>query len=163
MNKCSVLLHFTPFFSRLSIFVGMPRFTSNYQASKVIFAVQLPGYCGEHAISLHSLTVSLSSGSTLCFQLWGTWVQYPGGYLCETGILLLELSRYIGDPDVIDHCGLVWCGLRPELSLCYRADNVIIPLDLTQLFCPSFTLGCWGGALWRAYNLTAFPHTVSLV
>jgi hypothetical protein len=26
-----------------------------------------------------------------------------GGYLCETGILLLALSRYIGDPDVIDH------------------------------------------------------------
>ncbi len=30
----------------------------------------------------------------------------PGGYLCENGILLLA-SRYIGDPDVIDHCGLV--------------------------------------------------------
>ncbi len=28
-------------------------------------------------------------------------------YLCETGILLLALCRYIGDPDVIDHCGLV--------------------------------------------------------
>ncbi len=27
----------------------------------------------------------------------------PGGYLCETGILLLAVSRYIGDPDVIDH------------------------------------------------------------
>ncbi len=26
-----------------------------------------------------------------------------GGYLCETGILLLAMSRYIGDPDVIDH------------------------------------------------------------
>ncbi len=25
----------------------------------------------------------------------------PGGYLCETGILLLALSHYIGDPDVI--------------------------------------------------------------
>ncbi len=31
----------------------------------------------------------------------------PGGYLHETGILLLALSCYIGDPDVIDHCGLV--------------------------------------------------------
>ncbi len=30
--------------------------------------------------------------------------------------------------------------LRPEPSLGRRADNVIIPLDLTQLFCPSFTL-----------------------
>jgi hypothetical protein len=29
-----------------------------------------------------------------------------GGYLCETGIVLLALSRYSGDPDVIDHCGL---------------------------------------------------------
>jgi hypothetical protein len=63
-----------------------------------------------------------------------------GGYLCKTGILLLALSRYIGDPDVIDHCGLVLGGLHPELSLGRSADNVIIPLDLTQLFCPGFTL-----------------------
>jgi hypothetical protein len=34
-------------------------------------------------------------------------VKSPGGYLCETGILLLALSHYIGDPDVIDHCDLV--------------------------------------------------------
>ncbi len=27
----------------------------------------------------------------------------PGGYLCETRIHLLALSRYIGDPNVIDH------------------------------------------------------------
>ncbi len=46
---------------------------------------------------------------------------------------------------------------------------MIIPLDLTQLFCPGFTLAagppsgfttdifsCWGGALWRDCNLTAF-------
>jgi hypothetical protein len=64
-----------------------------------------------------------------------------GGYFCETGILLLALSRYIGDPAVIpDHCGLVWGGLRPEPSLGPRADNVIIPFDLTQLFCLGFTL-----------------------
>ncbi len=101
----------------------------------------------------------------------GTWVQYLGGYLNETGILLLVLSRYIGDPDMIDHCGLVWGGLCPEPSLGHRADNVIIPLDLTQLSCHGFTLaagppsgfitdivGCWGGALWRACNLTAFIH-----
>jgi hypothetical protein len=31
----------------------------------------------------------------------------PRWYLYETGILLLALSCYIGDPDVIDHCGLV--------------------------------------------------------
>jgi hypothetical protein len=94
----------------------------------------------------------------------------PGEYLCETGILLLAMSRYIGDPDLIDHhCGLVWGGPHPEPSLGLRADNVIITLDLTQLSCPGFTLavglpsgittdgvGCWGGALWRACNLTSF-------
>ncbi len=67
-------------------------------------------------------------------------VQSPGGYLSETGILLLALPRYIGDPNVIDHCGLVWGGLRPEQSLGRHADNVIIPLDFTQLFCPGFML-----------------------
>ncbi len=99
----------------------------------------------------------------------------PGGYLCETGILLLALSRYIGDPDVNDHfCGLIWGGLRPEPSLGPRVDNVIIPLDLTQLFCPGFTLaagppssfttdevGCWGGALSRACNLTSFSPSLT--
>jgi hypothetical protein len=68
-----------------------------------------------------------------------------------------------------------WAGPLPEPSLGHRADNVIIPLDLTQLFCPGFTLaagppssfatdivGCLGGALWRACNLTALYH-VSLV
>jgi hypothetical protein len=87
----------------------------------------------------------------------------PGGYLFETGILLLAMSRYIGDPDIIDHhCGLVWGGPRPEPSLGLCANYVIIPLDLTQLSYPGFTLaaglpsgyttdkvGCWGGALQR--------------
>ncbi len=81
-----------------------------------------------------------SSGPPVCFLSWGTRVQSPGGYLCETGILLLALSRYIGDSDVIDHCGLVWGRLWPEPSLGCCADNVIIQLDLTQLFCPCFTL-----------------------
>ncbi len=33
-----------------------------------------------------------SSGLTLCFPSQGIWVQNPWGDLCETGILLLELS-----------------------------------------------------------------------
>ncbi len=52
-----------------------------------------------------------------------------------------------------------------QLSLGPRADNVTVPLALTQLSCPGFTLaaglpsgfttvGCWGGGLWRACNLT---------
>ncbi len=105
------------------------------------------------------------------FQSWGTQVQSPGGYLCKTGILLLVMSRYIGDPYVIDHCGLVWGWLLPKPSLGCHADNVIIPVGLTQLICPGFMLAasppsgfttnivsCWGGALWRAGNLTAFIH-----
>ncbi len=81
-----------------------------------------------------------STGPPVCFLSPGTRVQSPGGHLCETGILLLGLSRYIGDPDMIDQCGLAWDGLRPEPSLGCHADNVIIPLDLTQLLCPGFTL-----------------------
>jgi hypothetical protein len=93
----------------------------------------------------------------------------PGGYLCDTGILLLVMSCYIGDPNVIDHHGLSEAGFVPKPSLGPHADNVIIPLVLTQLSCPGFTLaaglhsgfttdgvGCWGGALWRACNLTSF-------
>ncbi len=111
-----------------------------------------------------------SSGPPICFPSWGTQVQSPGGYLCGTGILLLALSHYISDQDVIDHfCGLVWGAIRTKPSLGHHADNVIIPLDLTQLFCLGFTLaagrpssfttnivGCWGGALWGACNLAAF-------
>jgi hypothetical protein len=60
-------------------------------------------------------------------------------------------------------------GLRPQLSLGPHIDNVTVPLDLTQPSCPGFTLAaglpsgfttdrvvCWGGALWRACNLTWF-------
>jgi hypothetical protein len=37
----------------------------------------------------------------------GPGFKSPGGYLCGTRILLLAMSRFIGDPDVIDHCGLL--------------------------------------------------------
>jgi hypothetical protein len=48
----------------------------------------------------------------------GPGFKSPGGYLRKTGIPLLALSCYIGDPDMIDHhCGFVWGGPRPELSL----------------------------------------------
>ncbi len=39
-----------------------------------------------------------SSGPPVCFPSWGNRVQSLGGYLCETGILLLALSPYIGNP-----------------------------------------------------------------
>jgi hypothetical protein len=63
-----------------------------------------------------------------------------GRHLCETVILLFALSFYIGDPEVIDRCGLIGGRLRLELSLGRCTDNVIIPLDLTQLSSPGFTL-----------------------
>jgi hypothetical protein len=98
------------------------------------------GLCGEPAISLHSCTAPLVQWSTCLLPVMRDLGSIPMGYLCETGILLLALSCYIGDPDVIDHCGLVWGGLRPKPSLGRCADNVIIPLDLTQFFCPGFML-----------------------
>jgi hypothetical protein len=117
-----------------------------------------------------------SSGLPICFPSQGTRVQNPRGDLCETGILLLAFSRYIGDPDVIDYfCGLVLGGLRPEASRGPRADNVIIPLDLTQLFCHGFTLaagspsgfttnsvGCWGKPCGEP-AISLHSHHVSLV
>ncbi len=69
-------------------------------------------------------------------------------------------------------------GLRSQqLSLGPRADNVTIPLDLTQLSCPGFTLaaglpssfttdgvGCWGGGepCWEP-AISLDSHHVSLV
>jgi hypothetical protein len=64
-------------------------------------------YRGEPPISLHSYTVPLVQWSTHLLPVIRDPGSIPRGYLCETGILLLALSRYIGDPDVIDHCGLV--------------------------------------------------------
>ncbi len=63
--------------------------------------------------------------------------------------------------------------LRTEPPIGRRADNVIIPLDLTRLFSPRFHVRCrssfrlhnrhsqllGGGALWRACNLTALIHS----
>ncbi len=61
----------------------------------------------EPALSLHSHHVSLVQWTTCLLPVTRDRFKSPVGYLCETGILLLALSRYIGDPDVIDHCGLV--------------------------------------------------------
>jgi hypothetical protein len=66
----------------------------------------------------------------------------PGGYLCETGILLLAMSRYIGDPDVIDHHGLVWGGLRPKTITrpsCWQCDN---PTWSHTVFLSRFLASC---------------------
>jgi hypothetical protein len=91
-----------------------------------------------------NLTAFIYSSTVPVVHLYASCHEGPGfnpqGDLCETGILQLVLPRYIGDPNVTDHCGLVWGVIHPEPSLRHRANNVIIPLDLTQLFCPGFTL-----------------------
>ncbi len=130
--------------------------------------------CRGPAISLHSHTVSLVQWVNPLLSIMRDPGSIPRGYLRETGIFLLALSRYIGDPAVIDHCGLVWGGLRPETSLSCCIDNVIIPLDLTLLFCLRFTLsadppsgfttnivGCLGGALCWACSLVSFTHSLN--
>ncbi len=133
--------------------------------TKELFVESLQSHC------IHT-QFHWSSGPPVYFLSWGTGVHSSGGYLSETRILMLALSHYIGDPDMINHCGVVWGGLHPGPSLGYRADNVIIPIDLHSSSVPvsrslqvlpfRFTtdiVGCWGGALWRACNLTAFIHS----
>jgi hypothetical protein len=83
----------------------------DYKAADVqatsVYAKELKD-CGEPAISLHSHHVSLVQWTTCLLPITRDSDSNPlGGYLCETGILLLALSRYIGDPDLIDHHGLV--------------------------------------------------------
>ncbi len=107
-------------------------------------------YCAEPAISHDSHHVSLVQWTNLfASHHKGHRIKSPGGYLCETGILIINRAS------------------PPQLTLGPRADNVTVPLDLTKLSCPDFTLaaglpsgfttdgvGCWGGALSRACNLT---------
>ncbi len=62
-----------------------------------------------------NLTAFIHSSTGSVVHPFASWHEGPrvipqgGGVLtvCETRILLLALSCYIGDPNVIDHCGLV--------------------------------------------------------
>jgi hypothetical protein len=63
-------------------------------ASKV--TLKLLSFCGEPAISHDSHHVSLVQWTNLfASRHKGHRFKSPGGYLCETGILLLAMSRYI--------------------------------------------------------------------
>ncbi len=81
------------------------------QLASVAGGISKRSDCGDPAISLHSYTVSLVQWVNPLLPVMRDPGSIPGGvgYLCETGILLffLALSHYIGDPDVIDHCGLI--------------------------------------------------------
>ncbi len=125
------------------------------------------------ALHLHSNTHShWSSGSTVCFSPRGDAVRVLGmhPHLQCNQVLLLAKSRYISDPDMIDHnallglCannGMFHWAVAPTM---WKADVVsqrIYPvpfqslevlLFLTTLWllrAPSHVVGGGGGALWR--------------
>jgi hypothetical protein len=126
--------------------------------------------CVESLQSQFILTMShWSSGLPVCFPSQGTQVQIP------RGVLIWNRDSPVSDVslhwwprrDWSSWPRLRWASsqtiTRPS---CQQCD---IPLDLTQLSCPGFTLaaglpssfttdgvGCWGGALWRACNLNSF-------
>ncbi len=77
-----------------------------------------------------------SSGVPVCFLSQRTQVQIPRGALMwnrdfPVSVVLLQWWP---------RRDWSWTGLRPQLSLGPRADNVTVPLDLTQLSCPGFML-----------------------
>jgi hypothetical protein len=116
-----------------------------------------------------------SSGLTICFPSQGTRVLIPWGsnyvkpgFSCRRCLATLGTQTLLINSVASSEAGFIPGGLHPEPSLGPRADNVIIPLDLTQLFCPGFTLvaglpsdgvGCWGGC--RACNLTSYSPSLS--
>jgi hypothetical protein len=110
-----------------------------------------------------------SSGLPVCFPSQGARVLIPWGVLMRNwdSPVSIVLLQWWPRRDWSLWPPLRWPSSRPSLGP--RADNVIIPLDLTQLSCPGFTLaaglpsgfttngvGCLGGALSRACNLTSF-------
>jgi hypothetical protein len=60
----------------------------------------------------------------------GPGIKLQGGYLCETRILLLALSRYVGDPDVIlitgFRCPSVGASLGAALTMCKASGFVAL-------------------------------------
>ncbi len=153
-----------------------PSFTLALSISSKIFPpiiiVVIRWVCGEPAISPHSHTVPLVRWSTRLLPVMSDPGSIPNVELMwnrDSPVSVVSLNwwpwRYWS----------LWPRLRRALSRtvtkpsCWQCEN---PLDLTQLFCPGFTLAagppfdittdivsCWGGALWRACNLTAFTHS----
>jgi hypothetical protein len=115
----------------------------------------LLGYCVEPAISLHLYTVPLVQWSTRLLPVKRDTGSIPRKVLMwnrNSPVSVVTLHWWPWHD--LSLCLLLGRN-RPKLGR--RADNVIIPLDLTQLFCPGFTLaggphfgfttdivGCWG-------------------
>ncbi len=94
---------------------------------------------------------------------WGTRVQSPGGTFVKPGISCKSCLAPLMTLTWLIIVASSEAGLVPTRHCAVVPTNVIISLDLTQLFCPGFTLaagppsgfttdivGCWEGALWRA-------------
>ncbi len=114
--------------------------------------------CGEPAMSLYSHTVPLVQWSTVCFPSWGTRVQSPRGYLCEAWIpmLALSLSCYIGDPDVIDHCDLVWGGIaKGQLIILRRTAQSKDSTATSRMCCVAAPLRQLGLRSYPEYSLNS--------
>jgi hypothetical protein len=134
----------------------------------MIFHYTFP-YCVEPAISLHSHHVSLVQWTTRLLPVMRDPGSNPqGGTYVKPEYLLLALSRYISDPDVIR-------SLASSPLRCFtRLQDDLIDL-ITQLFCPGFTLatgspssfttdgvGCWGEPC-EEPAISLHSHHVSLV
>ncbi len=115
-----------------------------------------------------------SSGLPVCFPSWGTLL-HPQGVLMWNRNSPVSVVLLYWWPR---HDWSLWLCLRQassQESLGHYADNVIISLDLTQLFCPSFTLAayppsgfttdivsCWGEPCGEP-AISLHSHHVSLV
>ncbi len=139
-------------------------------------------YCGGAAIS-HHYTVSLVQWVNHLLPVQGVSSLRPGDaqHHNGTGFLLSSMSRYIGDPDVIDH------GPRPRLranngklhqASCRRCEKSAVITHCLPWFhstpCRSFSSSqhsdqlepqstCWGGALWRPRNFKSLHRLTGLV
>jgi hypothetical protein len=125
------------------------------------------------AFNLTSFTHS-STGPVVqpvCFPSRGTWVQSPGGYLCETGILIVllhwwpwrdwslwpRLSRALSQTITRQSCRQ--CD-NPTWSHTVLLSRFMLAAGPPYGF-PADIVSCWGGG-GGSCNLTA-SHTVPLV
>ncbi len=91
---------------------------------------------------MHSHTVSVVQWVNPLLPVLRDPRSIPRGVLMWNQDPPVSVVSLLGDPDAIDHCGLMWGGLHTEPSLGPCANNVIIPPDLTQLTLSQFHAHC---------------------
>ncbi len=128
--------------------------------------------CGEPTISLHSHTFPLVQWSTSLLPVMRDVGSIPKGVLKWNGDSPVSVVSLHWWPR---RDWSLWPCLRQASSWtitspsCQQFDNPT--WSLTQIFCiltagplsgfKTDIVGCWGGALWRTCNLTAFTHRSS--